>query len=181
MSPFGEKTDEKETKLTQNWSASIMSLDAELNMCLFKNCLIIDFMRRNLFVIIVISEEQWPLHSPLSHPCLLFVTPQGVFLPRFPHHSPASSCLFLQGQREKLTSCKMLAVWKDAFKRPLLKLMYTDSGCHHQCCGVYGFVVCCLFWSFFLFVPPPHNGCLAGILLFGISLSLSTSLWQCRR
>lgn len=88
----------------------------------------------------------------LSPFCLLFTTPWGVFLPRFPHHSPASSCLFLQGCREKLTSWKMLAVWKDAFRRPLLKLMYTDSGCHRQCCGVYGFVVCCSFWNFCLFV-----------------------------
>lgn len=74
----------------------------------------------------------------------------GCVLPRIPHHSPASSCLFLQECREKLTFCKMLEVSKDAFQTPLLKLTYTDSGCHHQCCGVSGFVVCfgifvCLF------------------------------------
>lgn len=44
----------------------------------------------------------------------------------------------------------MLSVWKDAFKRPLLKLIYTGRGCHHQCCETSGFVVCfgifvCLF------------------------------------
>lgn len=48
-----------------------MSLDAELNMCLLKNCLTIYFMRRNLLVIIVISKEQWPLHVHLSPSCLL--------------------------------------------------------------------------------------------------------------
>lgn len=133
-----------------------MSLDAELNVCLFKNGPTIYFMRRNLFVIIVISKKQWPLLIHLSPSCLTVMTPWGVFLPRFPHHTPASSCLFLQEGRKKLTFCKTLAVWKYAFKRSLLKLMYTDSGCHHQCCGVSGFVVC-FGVSVCWFVPLPQT------------------------
>lgn len=95
------------------------------------------------------------MHIHLSPSCLLVMTSQCVFLPWFLYHSPASSCLFLQKCREKLTFCKTLAVWKDVFKRLLLKVVHTDRGCHHQCCRVSGFVVCFgIFLSVCLFLFP---------------------------
>lgn len=109
-------------------------------------------------------------HIHLSACCLLVMTSRCVFLRRILHHRCASSCPFLQQCRKSQLFLKCLQCGK-MFRRASLKLMYTDNGCHHVCCGVFGFVV----------VSPPNDGCLAGILLFGISLSLPTLQWQGRR
>lgn len=157
-----------------------MSLGAKLSMCPFKNCLASYFARMSISrksisnVFVIKCHYQMAIVFSISV-CLLVVC-------LLQHHGSCSYTSFhitvlplaaLSCRSVGKVSCKMCVVWKDALKGSSLKLMCTDSGCTMY--GVGFSVFCCVFVLF------PNDDCLAGILLFGISLLLWTLQWWCRR